>query len=351
MDEPKLINHQSLKRQKSKNHQKNKQPKTPQSKEIMVPPFPSIPRGFKSGNGNGTSSGSNKLSNGSYKESPGSESTSTATTPLRPPQLTVFGHALPTPPTPKSTRFQQDKVLPPSEKINLLPPDILGGTENVPAKTMTLQRSQFRHAKKPSLPSKLDLMKTSSDDMSLVANKYDLNYSNKTTPIDSGTLTKVRSFTNLSQKHPLPNPPLPNSAAATISQHKSQGTLNRNKDQIQLHKVSNGDHNNRTLERKRSDRNTKESDHFYRSKSLPRPSKYNHNNTKYDQYEPFDESLIKNSKSEIYKIEQQLTSFEYDVLKDFEGQNVNAFKAKNAVTSILHEEKRNMDIYILHCDD
>jgi len=281
----------SIKRKKSK---PRKQP-SGSTNEINVPPFPSMSR---------KASGVMR-ENSTNTASPYSENV--PTTPLRPPQLTVFGHAVATPPTPKSTRFPQDaKVLPPTERAPM-PPDILGGTDVVPLNTMTLQRKHF-HKKNKSVSGN-------------IAKEYDFEVK------DDSAIKSNKAFGG---DHPLPVPP-----PHHYPSNKSAENLSAS---------------NKTLERERMGRSQDQSDsHHFRSKSLPRPNKYGNGASRYAE-----ENALYNSVANsafIYNLEQKLTSFEVEFYKENENQKVTKSRSKNSVISILHEEKRNMDYYLTYCDD
>ncbi|ORY47542.1 hypothetical protein LY90DRAFT_703268, partial [Neocallimastix californiae] len=295
----------SLKRKKSKGRK--------QAGEINVPPFPSMSR---------KASNLIRENSGGSTASPYSENV--PTTPLRPPQLTVFGHAVATPPTPKSTRFPQDaKVLPPTERATPVPPDILGGTDVIPLNTMTLQRKHF-HKRNKSVSAN-------------VVNEYNIEptiatSTIMTTSIDNNNNNNSNS-SNISNNnvkaHPLPAPP----------QHHHSNSAK-----------STEDLSNRTLERERASRSQEKSDSYhYRSKSLPRPNKNNSSSNRYVEENALYSSMA--NSAVIYNLEQKLTSFEVEFYKENENQKMMKSRSRNSVISILHEEKRNMDYYIAHCDD
>lgn len=257
------------------------------SGDINIPPFPSMSR-----NTSGVLRGDNN--NVPIENS--------STTPSRPPTLTVYGHALETPPIPKSTRFPQDAmVLPPTVGVTPVPPDILGGTDVVPLNTMTLQRKHF-HKKNKSVSA------------AAIKNDYSMDES------------------MIKSKHPLPPvPPLPSNL---------QNNNKSNDDVVgTITKV------NSVKERVREQ--SPDINH-YRSKSLPRPNK---NSSRYVE----DQSILSSSPAidpnVLYGLEQELTNFELDFYKENENQKVVKTKNKNSVLSILREERRNMEYYIEHCDD
>lgn len=257
------------------------------SGDINIPPFPSMSR-----NTSGVLRGDNN--NVPIENS--------STTPSRPPTLTVYGHALETPPIPKSTRFPQDAmVLPPTVGVTPVPPDILGGTDVVPLNTMTLQRKHF-HKKNKSVSA------------AAIKNDYSMDES------------------MIKSKHPLPPvPPLPSNL---------QNNNKSNDDVVgTITKV------NSVKERVREQ--SPDTNH-YRSKSLPRPNK---NSSRYVE----DQSILSSSPAidpnVLYGLEQELTNFELDFYKENENQKVVKTKNKNSVLSILREERRNMEYYIEHCDD
>jgi len=231
------------------------------------------------------------------------------TTPLKPPQLTVFGHAVATPPTPKSTRFPQDaKVLPPVERAVLVPPDILGGTDAIPLNTMTLQRKHFHKRNK-------------SVNAATVTNDYN----------NENIMMKTKT------DHPLPIPP----------PHRQKNNYNEvvTASSVDYYQYKNSERVGRSREQYSND-------YHYRSKSLPRPNKYNHNATRYvDDSSSYSPSVASQNTSIIMELERKLTSFEIDYFKDNEMYKMTHIRSKNSVLSILYEEKMNMDYYIKHCDD
>jgi len=260
------------------------------SGDINIPPFPSMSRNnsgvLKGGDNNVTIE-------------------SSSTTPSRPPTLTVYGHALETPPIPKSTRFPQDAmVLPPTVGVTPVPPDILGGTDVVPLNTMTLQRKHF-HKKNKSLSA------------AAIKNDYSVDES------------------MIKSKHPLPPvPPLPSNL---------QNNNKSNDDVVgTITKV------NSVKEKERINRDQSPDTSHYRSKSLPRPTK---NSSRYME----DQNILSSSPAidpnVLNGLEQELTNFELDFYKENENQKVVKTKNKNSVLSILREERRNMEYYIEHCDD
>jgi len=290
----------SLKRKKSKGRK--------QAGDINVPPFPSMSR---------KASNLMRENSGSTIASPYSENV--PTTPLRPPQLTVFGHGVATPPTPKSTRFPQDaKVLPPTEKATPVPPDILGGTDVIPLNTMTLQRKHF-HKRNKSVSAN-------------VVNEYNIEPTIATSTITNTSIdTSIHSSSSM-KAHPLPAPP----------QHHHSTTSAKSTEDLSS--------SNRTLERERASRSQDKSDSYhYRSKSLPRPNKNNSVSNRYAEDNALYSSMA--NSAVMYNLEQKLTSFEIEFYKENENQKIMKSRTKNSVISILHEEKRNMDYYIAHCND
>ncbi|OUM57985.1 hypothetical protein PIROE2DRAFT_16860 [Piromyces sp. E2] len=267
---PEISKSQSLRRKKSKGRK--------QTNDVNVAHYPSMSRKSSSG----------VLRGDSMKSVP--------TTPLRPPQLTVFGHAVATPPTPKSSRFPQDiKVLPPVERAILLPPDVLGGTESTPLNTMTLQRKHFHKRNK-------------SVNAATLINEYNI----------ENNVERTKS----SGDHPLPVPP----------PHQKK----KSNDEVGSSKVS---------ERVGRSRDQSTDDYHYRSRSLPRPNKYNHNVTRYVDDSSYYQYM------EPSPIIKDLTSFEIDYLNEREVQGFTKIRSSESVLSILKEEKANMDYYLLHCDD
>jgi len=237
------------------------------------------------------------------------------TTPLRPPQLTVFGHGVATPPTPKSTRFPQDtKVLPPIELINLIPPDMFNSTDMKILNSMTLQRKHFHKRNK------------SMNATTIVNEQGEHRHYN-----DSGIESNIKRAKTYD--HPLPVPPIhhqsikSNSDSTNDINHASTSSstteaLNKNSERV-----------GRSKEKSTSDKK-------YRSKSLPR---FKHNASGHVENSSSSKSASNNTLN--------LTNFEEDTREDFKFHRATGTTNKNSVFSILIEECRNMDFYIHHCND
>ncbi|ORX59068.1 hypothetical protein BCR36DRAFT_408600 [Piromyces finnis] len=298
MTSPEINKSQSLKGKKST---KSRKSMINSASDINIPQFPSMSRNTLR---------SDNASISSFGES-------VPTTPVRPPQLTVFGHAVATPPTPKSTRFPQDaKVLPPVEKAVLVPPDILGGTDVIPLNTMTLQRKHF-HKRNRSM------------------NAASFANNERQEANSESNMTKPK----ISNDHPLPIPPPHHqrnrSNGDAITANSADYPYNSSE------RIGKSSSRERSMDRSNNNAH-------YRSKSLPRPNKYNHNNAS-SRY--MDDALPSRRDPYMMNLEQKLTSFEFEFYQDNLNQKVIHTRNKNSVLSILHEEKRNMDYYIAHCDD